>query len=140
MIFKKHISFILAFFLLVSNSGLVFNVHFCEGSIASVSSVFSKEEACEMPVQAGGKKCCAEKAKKHKSCCNDKLVNLKDKSDHLILKSFSFNSDFIFLNEEWNPIISSSIFSFNEKYITSYFCDANAPPFFKLYHKYIFYA
>ena len=140
MKFKKHISFILAFFLLVSNSGLTFNVHFCEGSIASVSSVFSKEEACKMPVQSEGKKCCAEKAKKYKSCCNDKLVNLKDKSDHLILKSFSFTSDFIFLNEEWNPIIYSSILRFKKKQITSYFCDANAPPFFKLYHKYIFYA
>ena len=140
MKFKKHISFILAFFLLVSNSGLAFNVHFCEGSIASISSVFSKEEACEMPVQAAGKKCCAEKAKKHKSCCNDKLVDLKDKSDHLILKSFSFNSDFIFLNQEWSPIIYPSFLSFKEKQITSYFCDANAPPFFKLYHQYIFYA
>jgi hypothetical protein len=93
-----------------------------------------------MSVQALEKKCCAKKVKKHKSCCNDKVVNLKAKSDHLILKSFSFNSDFIFLIEQWNPIVYYSILSFKEKQITTYFCDANAPPFFKLYHQYILYA
>jgi hypothetical protein len=29
---------------------------------------------------------------------------------------------------------------FSVKPITSYYFDANAPPFFKLYHQYLFYA
>lgn len=140
MKFNKHISFIIAFFLLVSNSGLAFNVHFCEGKIASVSSVFSKEEICETPVEASEKKCCVEKAKSHKSCCQDKLVNLEDESATLILKSLPFNSYFLVLIEEWNPIVFSSVSKSKSSKITSYFCDTNAPPFFKLYHKYIFYA
>ena len=46
MIFKKHISLLIALLVLVSNSGLAFNVHYCEGKIASISSVFSDEEVC----------------------------------------------------------------------------------------------
>jgi len=58
MYFKKQICLFLAFFLLVSNSGLAFNVHFCKGKIASVSSVFSKEEVCKMLI-VKEKACCA---------------------------------------------------------------------------------
>ena len=50
MIFKKQLSILIAFLVLVSNSGLAFNVHFCEGKIASITSVFSKEEVCDMPI------------------------------------------------------------------------------------------
>ena len=140
MKFKKYISFILAFFLLVSNSGIAFNVHFCEGKISSVSSVFSKSEVCEMPVQPAENKCCAEKAKSHESCCKDKVVNLQDKADDSVIKVFSFHLDIPFLIEEWKPVVFSSIPNLKRSQITSYFCDANAPPFFKLYHQYIFYA
>lgn len=140
MKFKKHISFIIAFFLLVSNSGIAFNVHFCEGEIASISSIFSNEEVCETPVEASEKKCCAEKAESHNSCCQDKLVNLEDESATFILKSLPFNSCFLVLIEEWNPIVFSSVSKPKSSQFTSYFCDTNAPPFFKLYHKYIFYA
>ena len=51
MQFKKHISLLIAFFLLVSNSGLAFNVHYCGDKIAAVSSVFSTEEVCVVPVK-----------------------------------------------------------------------------------------
>lgn len=140
MKFKRHISLILAFFLLVSNSGMAFTVHYCGDEIASVSSVFSKEEVCETPVILAEKKCCAEKAKTHKSCCKNKVFNLQDKADDSIIKKASFNLDSPFLIKEWNSIDFSSIPNFKSSQITSYFCDANAPPFFKLYHQYIFYA
>ena len=85
MNFKKHISLLLAFFLLVSNSGLAINVHFCEGKIAAVTSVFSKEEICKLPVEEE-KSCCAKPDPQHKKCCSDKEVNLKNKTFNLILK------------------------------------------------------
>jgi predicted transcriptional regulator len=48
---KKHIALLLAFFLLISNSGLAFNVHYCGEKIAAISSVFSDEEVCEMLIK-----------------------------------------------------------------------------------------
>jgi hypothetical protein len=140
MKFKKYISFILAFFVLVTNSGLAFNVHFCEGKIATVSSVFSKEEVCEMPVILAEKKCCAEKAKTHESCCKDKVLSLLDKADDSIIKIASFNLAISSLIEKWKPTVFPSIPNFKSRQITFYCCDANAPPFFKLYNQYIFYA
>ena len=73
---KKHIALLLAFFLLISNSGLALNVHYCGEKIAAISSVFSDEEVCEMPVKKE-KSCCAKKEVTHKKCCSDKEVNLK---------------------------------------------------------------
>jgi hypothetical protein len=140
MKFKRHICLLLAFFLLVSNSGMAFSVHYCGDEIASISSVFSKDAVCEMPVEPVEKECCVPKVKSHKSCCDDKVVDLQDESDDVIVKSFSFNIDIPFLIQEWNPIIVSSNSNFKSTQIASYYCDANAPPFFKLYHQYVFYA
>ena len=80
MYFKKQICLFVAFFLLVSNSGLAFNVHFCEGKIASISSIFSKEEVCKMLIKKE-KACCVKLEASHKKCCSDKKVNLKNKTE-----------------------------------------------------------
>ena len=42
MKFKKHISFLLAIFLLISNTGFALGVHYCGGDVASVKPVFWK--------------------------------------------------------------------------------------------------
>ena len=141
MKFKRRISLLLAFFLLVSNSGMAFTVHYCGDEIASVSSVFSKEEICKTSVEPAKNKCCAEKAKSYNSCCKDKFVNLHDKADdYSNIKIFSFNLSSPFLIKEWKAVVFSSIPNFKSNQVRSYYCDANAPPFFKLYHQYIFYA
>lgn len=85
MIFKKQISIFIAFFVLVSNSGLAFNVHFCEGKIASVTSVFSDTEVCKIPVKEE-KICCAKAEPTHEKCCSDKEVNLKIKQKKSLSK------------------------------------------------------
>ncbi|HRA74387.1 MAG TPA: hypothetical protein PLB11_16360, partial [Flavobacterium sp.] len=90
------------------------------------------------------KSCCAPEAsslvEKKESCCKDKVIHFEKKQENVIIKSFTFQSDFIFLIEEWNPIIFTEFSNFEDSRIISYYCDANAPPLFKLYHQYIFYA
>ena len=133
MKFRKHISVIIAFFLLVSNVGLAFNVHYCGDEIASVSlktSVSSHDYE---------KDCCGVVEKKS-NCCNDRIVQFQKKIDHSVLKAFSSDSVFTFTVEEWHPVILTPVSNFKSNQATSYYCDANAPPFFKLYHQYIFYA
>ena len=132
MILKKQLSILLAFILLVSNSGLAFNVHYCEGKIASISSVFSSEEICEAPVKVE-KTCCAKLEISHKKCCSDKKVNLKNKTEKIVLKTISFDLDMVHFPNIWNiksyapvaiPISSKTL---------DYYCDANAPPLYQLY-------
>jgi hypothetical protein len=130
---KKCTSLFLAFLLLVSNVGLAFNVHYCGEKIASVSL----STIVSAPTEKG---CCEKIAAKKESCCKDKVVNFQKKSDTAIIKAFSFNPQFPFLIQEWQTIVFSSNTNFNTTQTTAYFCDANAPPLFKLYSQYIFYA
>jgi hypothetical protein len=87
---KKHISILTSLLILVSNSGLAFSVHYCEGKIASISSVFSEEEVCEMQVLVE-ETCCAKPEKAHKDCCSDKKVDLKNKTEKIIIKTISLD-------------------------------------------------
>jgi len=140
MNFKKHISFFLALFLLVSNVGFAVDVHYCGGEIASVKPVLWKTVASQ---NTSEKSCCPPKTlkvEKNDSCCKDKVVHFQKKSGNVTLNSISFQPDFIILFEEWNPVVFYEISNFENNRIISYYCDANAPPLFKLYHQYIFYA
>lgn len=138
---KKCTSFFLAVLLLVSNFGLAFNVHYCEGKIASISSVYTIEEPCDAPEKtATDKNCCAEKSKDHKQCCEDKIVDLEDKSPDTIIKTFSFQINVPFLVQDWKLPVFNEIVASKQIEKVVYYCDANAPPLFKLYNQYIFYA
>lgn len=140
MKFKKCTSLLLALLLLVSNMGLAFNVHFCEGRIASVSSIFTVEEVCEMKAQPAEKGCCAQKSKSHKDCCKDKLVDLQDDSQEVIIKTVTFQFDMTSVLPEWKPFVFAKVTAVKKNEILTYCCDANAPPLYKRYHQYIFYA
>src|SRR6187402_2095604 len=86
---KRGTSLFLAFLLLVSNAGLAFNVHYCGGKIASVSSVFHSGKVCKMDIPVE-KACCAKKiVEKKNKCCSDKVVDFK-RSNDVVVKAFSF--------------------------------------------------
>lgn len=139
MIFKKQISVLIAFFVLVSNSGLAFNIHFCEGKIASVTSVFSDNETCQLPVKVE-KTCCGKIEKEDKKCCSDKEVNLKIKTEKIIIKTIAFDvNTVLYFNEYKIPQFGFDKSQFNIPIVT-YYCDANAPPLYKLYCQYTFYS
>lgn len=141
MNFKKGIALLVAFLMLVSNAGFAMTVHYCEGKIASISSGFGNKETCEMPKAAKEKACCAKKIEaSHKKCCSDKTVNLKGKAIDIIAKASAseFTAPFI------APVFNAPVFGFTPvaeiKKLPAYYCDAHAPPLFKLYHQYILYA
>ena len=129
---KKCTVLFLVFLMLVSNVGFAFDVHYCGGKIASVS-LNTKAEVTPQ------KSCCAKKEKKS-SCCKDKVVHLEKKSDDATFKVFFFQLAFPAVIQEFNPIAFLAVPNFKKSQIISYFSDANAPPLFKLYHQYIFYA
>ncbi len=143
MNFKKCTSLFLAILLLVSNIGLAFNVHYCYGKIAAVSSVFNTEEVCSsMEEEKETKLCCAKKiAENHKKCCQDKVVNLQDKPDDGVIKTFSFHFEMPFAIQTWKAVFFNEVAIQQKKNTTiSYYCEAHSPPLFKLYSQYIFYA
>jgi hypothetical protein len=138
MIFKKQISVFIAMLVLVSSSGLAFNIHFCEGKIASITSVFSKGEVCIMPV-AVKKSCCAKVETTHSECCSDKQVNFKDNAEKELIKISVANQFLILVQENSNYFYYPKV-TLNSSEKLVYYCDANAPPFYTLCCQYTFYA
>ncbi|CAM4005659.1 hypothetical protein FLAN108750_04725 [Flavobacterium antarcticum] len=137
---KKFTSLCLAILLLISNFGLAFNVHYCGDKIASISSPFATVETKKADVTEKDC-CCKTDDTKKDSCCKNKVVDLKKDTKDVIIKTFSFQIDTPFV------IVKSSelLFAKAEKVIsntnvTEYYCSPNAPPLFKLYQQYIFYA
>lgn len=126
--------------LLLSNSGMALSVHYCGGEIASVSSIYSIDESCKMPVKEVEKPHCAEDKENHSKCCDDEIISLQDKSDTVIVKIFSFNVDSFFFFEEWEPLVFLTDIVTILSQFSAYYCDANAPPLFKLHCQYTLYA
>jgi hypothetical protein len=132
MIFKKHISILLTFFLLVSNLGLAFNVHYCEDEISSITlrTAPTSQEILD--------ECCGI-VEKESQCCNDKVIKAETRSEQVIVKVLSFNTDFIAIVNIEVPQVFSVNHNFNKRDNVTYYCDANAPPLYLLYSQYTFY-
>jgi hypothetical protein len=128
---SKHIAILLSVLILVSNVGLAFNVHYCGNKIASVSFVSQKTDT--------GKDCCGNAIQKS-SCCKDKKVKLEKKSDNSVVKSFAFQLELPFAAYDWKPIAGLNPVDFKSSPFTAFYCDSNAPPLYKLYSQYLFYA
>jgi hypothetical protein len=141
MISRKCIALFIAFLLLVSNTGLAFNVHFCGGQISAITSVYNKSKVCQMPAPVAEKKCCAKKlAVSHKKCCSDKELNLKGKTGDVIVKAISLQAEMPMVFPTQVGFAFSEIATFHNRSASTYYCDAHAPPLFKLYCRYIYYA
>ena len=123
----------MAFLMLASSTGFAFNVHYCGGSIAAVSLKYAAPTIEK-------KLCCSEEATTpSRKCCSDKVVKLKEKTDEVLSKIFSITLD-IQLSDIWNPSTRTSVEFPSDTAVLPYYCDAHAPPLFKLYNQYIFYA
>lgn len=133
MVFKKHISILLTIFLLVSNLGLAFNVHYCDDEIASISINAAPTSAETLD------ECCGV-IEKESQCCNDKVIKAELKSDQIIAKTLSFTADFIAITDYWKPQVFNQKTTFKKRDAIAYYCDANAPPLYLLYSQYTFYA
>lgn len=137
---NKHISFLLALLILVSNVGLAFNVHYCGGELAGISLDYKKTEPCIEKKVEKENACCAT-SDEHDSCCsNSKLTIKKTISDEVIVKSLQLDLGvFTLVNEFKSPIFTAVEENVVKSDAPSFYCDSNAPPLYKLYCQYVFY-
>jgi hypothetical protein len=133
MNFRKPVCITLALLLLVSNIGFAFNVHYCGDEISSISF---KTTLSSYEIE---KNCCGEIEKKS-NCCDTKVLHFQKKSETSLSHLFFQIADFHFSDFQWNAITPVTISNFKTNSNTTYYCDANAPPYFKLYSQFIFYA
>lgn len=141
MFFKKGTSLMLAVFLLVSNLGLAINVHYCGKNIEAITLGFSSDDICEVASKEieDGHCCGVTTSLDHKKCCSDDTV--KSGVENVIIKQINLDSVYAafyipyFQEPNWETLPSVTV---KQKF--EYSCEANAPPLFKLYSQYIFYA
>ena len=133
MILKKQISIFLTFFLLVSNLGLAFNVHYCGDKIESIS-------LSNVSVPQNAVDSCCGVVEKDSNCCKDKIIKSEVKSDQIIVKSVSIASELVPVYYNWKPLFISDNFNIKTRDNFTYYCDVHAPPLYLLYSQYTFYA
>jgi len=137
---RRYIGIILTTLILFSNIGLALNVHYCHGQLASVALAY-KKDACASPKQKEIKSCCAKAAVKGKGCCKSHIVKLQDKNDSTLIKSLQLDLGAFCAVSELKPsALYYSEVALAKKETPSFYCDSHAPPLFKLYCQYIFYA
>jgi hypothetical protein len=135
MNFQRIVSVFLASLVLFVSTNFAMNIHSCKGVIAAVQTVFDTSEPCQHHALQPSASCCFHEIEAN-NCCSDTTI-IADIDDTVV------DSHQIILNF---PITEIELFSvinylsFNTEKILTYFCDANAPPFYKLYQKFIFYA
>lgn len=134
---QKTTSIIVAFFLLLSSTGMAFNIHYCKGKIAAISSVFEKENSCVDQCDISETTCCSSTID-HDDCCTDNL--LETSVDDATNLNFSLDFDWIPLNLEGQGMSPFSVEILLVKNISDYTFDSNAPPLYKKYSQLIFYA
>ncbi|OIQ21329.1 MAG: hypothetical protein BM557_03495 [Flavobacterium sp. MedPE-SWcel] len=138
---KKHISFILSFLILAANMGLALNVHYCKGQVTEMSFAYQVQEPCSYHHKKETKICCGLNDDSHKTCCENDLVKLKDKADNtIIVKSHQLDLTSFCVVNEWKPVLFYEKAAIVKNQEPAFYCDANAPPLFKLYCSYILYA
>ena len=136
---KKHISIFLALFIFLVNSSASLVLHFCNDQIAYVSLVYQNNKLID---SASSDSCCASDSieTEEEGCCSNEEISTEKKIDNSILKDFQFNfSALHFLNETPEFYGKTACFYSNKKNV-DYYCNSNAPPFYKLYSQFIFYA
>ena len=129
---RKYISLLLVIFILFSNLGLAFNVHYCHDKIASVSLKYHAKESTDG---------CCKTIKISKKCCSEKVVKLEKKSENVLVKSFQLDLQNFIVAKIGLSNFSIRHFSIdsNSNFIF-YYCNSNAPPIYKLNCQLVFYA
>lgn len=130
---EKYISVLIAFFILIPNMNYAINLHYCGGEVASVSikSLYKTEKATTN---------CCESKQESMPCCHDKLLKLQKKAPDNFQQLPVFHFDAIVLTTPVILIKETSFQQINKDTSLDYFCDAHAPPLFKLHKQLLFYA
>lgn len=140
MILKRQISVLLALFILVINSSASLVLHFCHDEISYVSLVYQENSIIDSTEEDS---CCSpqmnQDEQEDKGCCSNQEIKVDKKIDYTIFNTFDFAFQAVFFSETF-PVFKKSTEVLRQPVRYDYYCEANAPPFYKLYSQFIFYA
>lgn len=134
MKFKRNTAIVLACYYIVISLGLTLTIHFCGGNLASISTITDKG-TCEVVVEEA---CCAEEPLLNEGCCSDSVIDFSDIDTDIVFLSSSLKL-FVLTNPIYYIEFFTSV-STTKLALPNYTFQSNAPPLYKLYQSYIYYA
>ncbi len=141
MKFNKTIYLFFAVFFLMTKIGTAFNLHYCGGSIAEISSVFTAEKGCgpDEIIQNPLSDC--DDTLSQKSCCDDEVIIIQNDDKNPLIDKIQLSGD------QLVAVLNAALFfhlielpSSNTIIATTYQSNSHSPPLYKLYCNYTFYA
>ena len=112
-------------------------LHYCHDQIAYVSLVYQDSKLIDSATEDS---CCASDSIEEEGCCSNEEINTENKIDYSILKDFQFDFSAVHFLNETPEFYGKSAYFYSSTKIEAYYCNSNAPPFYKLYSQLIFYA
>lgn len=112
-------------------------LHFCGGYLAGMS-VTSTEVVCE--TSAIQDACCVVKSETKSGCCNDATLDLSEVDEDSLLDSSNILKEYIAIAPNVACYLYTNTQFENKVALPNYTFQSNAPPLYKLYGTYIYYA
>lgn len=137
MKFKRNIAIAFTCYYMMICVGLTLTVHFCGGMLAGVSAITQVEVNNSTPDPEA---CCVVKTETNKDCCNDAIIDLSEVKEDSLFSTFDISAQFVAIIPELTSIVFKTIKFENKIALPNYTFQSNAPPLYKLYSTYIFYA
>jgi len=134
---KRNIALFFTCYYLVISVGLSMTLHFCGGSLAGMS-VTSREVVCE--VSDVQDVCCFIKSETKSGCCNDTVLDLSEVDEDSLLDSSNILKQYIAIAQNVLCYFFTNTQFKNKVALPNYTFQSNAPPLYKLYGTYIYYA
>lgn len=132
---QKNIAIVFTCYYLMICVGLTLTVHFCSGMLAGVSAI-TKTEVVEVAPEA----CCVAKAKTNKDCCNDAIIDLSEVKEDSLASVFDVFDGVVAILPKHPIVVFKPLVFTNKIALPNYTFQSNAPPLYKLYSTYIYYA
>lgn len=138
MNFKKHISIFLALFILLVNSSASLVLHYCHDQIAYVALVYQENKLVD---SASEDSCCAsDSVEDDGGCCSNEEIKVEKKVDYSLLKDFQFHFTAVTFPSYQEKNFDFKTNNYSKQENVGFYCDSHAPPLYKLYSQYVFYA
>ncbi|MDO4782375.1 MAG: hypothetical protein Q4A09_04050 [Capnocytophaga felis] len=138
MVIRKFTNILLAILILFSNSGWALSFHYCKDELYSISISYtevSEQESDSCNLDGG---CCGTKDD-HSDCCDNQTFESSKSDNNLISNTFELNLFSFVLSETSYNFDNISILKSNRN-IPAFYIDLNAPPLYKLFCQFVFYA
>ncbi len=137
MNFKRNIAIVFTCYYLIICVGLTITLHFCGGSLSGFSTVL-KDLVCSE--QAFKTLCCSENKEISSDCCNDTILDLSEINEDSLFQEFKFIDQIVILPLNLNYFFFNKKIILNKVFLSNYTFDSNAPPLYKLFGNFIYYA